>query len=492
MSCRAKQAEAEMQNVPKIVRDRLKVAMPAVNHPDADMLTAFAERSLPEVERGIVLGHLARCGDCRDIVALSLPEAEAVEAAASLARRPWITWPAVRWAFVAAGIVAVVSVGLLRYQSHDLAQMSQRQAVSLQTADTEAKNQTTSVPKESVPAAKEEARNENIKTPSSPSTRDSAKAPSPTENDSRVLARSEPTLKKVPQSSYGAGGRTVGGPLNTGPKMPDQWQQRQNSYAFQANAAPAPPSASANAKQQAEVALSSNYAPAAQSVEVSGAAPAINTPEQALDAKVQSQPMAPPQADSDAVGKAKAPVNVGAQTAAPLNTIVSTTPQQMAAAQSAGMAGRSASQFDATSSSSVFRWTVTPDGGLERSVDRGNTWQGVNVNDSAPSHQATAGLAAKSSRAKEKDDKNQPAASPVFRAVAAMGAEVWAGGSSGALYHSSDGGNHWTRVIPSYAGSALTGDVVKVEFADPQHGKVTTSTGEIWISADAGQTWQKQ
>jgi photosystem II stability/assembly factor-like uncharacterized protein len=73
-----------------------------------------------------------------------------------------------------------------------------------------------------------------------------------------------------------------------------------------------------------------------------------------------------------------------------------------------------------------------------------------------------------------------------------MGTEVWAGGSTGALFHSSDGGNHWTRVVPLFAGSTLTGDVVTVEFSDPQHGKITTSTPEVWTTTDAGQTWQKQ
>ena len=52
-----------MQNVPKTVRDRLQAAPPPVNHPDADLLTAFAERSLPHRERTVVLEHLARCGD---------------------------------------------------------------------------------------------------------------------------------------------------------------------------------------------------------------------------------------------------------------------------------------------------------------------------------------------------------------------------------------------------------------------------------------------
>jgi photosystem II stability/assembly factor-like uncharacterized protein len=38
----------------------------------------------------------------------------------------------------------------------------------------------------------------------------------------------------------------------------------------------------------------------------------------------------------------------------------------------------------------------------------------------------------------------------------------------------------------------LTGDVVRIEFPDPQHGTVTTSTPEIWITTDDGQSWQKQ
>ena len=68
----------------------------------------------------------------------------------------------------------------------------------------------------------------------------------------------------------------------------------------------------------------------------------------------------------------------------------------------------------------------------------------------------------------------------------------WAGGVSGALYHSTDSGNHWTPVMPSSAGSVLTGDVVSIEFPDLQHGKLSTSTAETWITADSGQTWQKQ
>jgi photosystem II stability/assembly factor-like uncharacterized protein len=81
---------------------------------------------------------------------------------------------------------------------------------------------------------------------------------------------------------------------------------------------------------------------------------------------------------------------------------------------------------------------------------------------------------------------------PVFRALAATGSEVWAGGSNSVLYHSRDAGAHWTRVLPSSAGTPLTGDITAVDFSDLQHGRITTSIPEVWTTADDGQTWQKQ
>ena len=79
----------------------------------------------------------------------------------------------------------------------------------------------------------------------------------------------------------------------------------------------------------------------------------------------------------------------------------------------------------------------------------------------------------------------------VFRALAANGSDIWAGGAAGALYHSSDAGQHWVQVNPTADGNSLTGDIVTVEFSDAAHGKLTTSTRETWTTADAGDTWQK-
>ena len=149
------------------------------------------------------------------------------------------------------------------------------------------------------------------------------------------------------------------------------------------------------------------------------------------------------------------------------------------------------------------RWTISSAGGLQRSVDQGNTWQDVSVN-AAPGYSAGA-LTFESSapvpaargkaadKAADKDAKADKLNAPItFRAVAASGADVWAGGSAGLLYHSADAGAHWTRVVPSTSSAVLTGDIISLEFLDAQHGKVSTSTSEIWTTSDAGQTWQKQ
>src|SRR6204780_2867541 len=98
-----------MQDVPKIVLKRLQETAVAGPHPDADLLTAFAEQSLAEPERVRVMDHLARCSDCREVLALALPAMELVAVAASAAdasttpaRSRWFPWPVLRWGVAAA------------------------------------------------------------------------------------------------------------------------------------------------------------------------------------------------------------------------------------------------------------------------------------------------------------------------------------------------------------------------------------------------------
>jgi photosystem II stability/assembly factor-like uncharacterized protein len=139
------------------------------------------------------------------------------------------------------------------------------------------------------------------------------------------------------------------------------------------------------------------------------------------------------------------------------------------------------------------RWSISSDGALQRSFDEGHTW--TIVNPGAPVRGSAAELSSASRHALKKSDEKQAEAQPrsnsVFRAATAFGTEVWAGGSTGMLYRSSDSGVHWTRVVPSASGTILSGDISSIEFSDSEHGAVTTSTGEVWLTADAGQSWRR-
>src|ERR1700729_1785507 len=107
-----------MKDVPKIVMKRLQETAAAEAHPDADVLTAFAEQSLSEAERTGVMEHLARCNDCREVVTLALPASEAVAVAATSrsSRGGWFGWPFLRWGVAIAGIIAIVSFGIVQYR----------------------------------------------------------------------------------------------------------------------------------------------------------------------------------------------------------------------------------------------------------------------------------------------------------------------------------------------------------------------------------------
>jgi photosystem II stability/assembly factor-like uncharacterized protein len=110
-------------------------------------------------------------------------------------------------------------------------------------------------------------------------------------------------------------------------------------------------------------------------------------------------------------------------------------------------------------------WTIAPSGKVQRSNDGEKTWEEVHVDDRV-----------------------------TFRVIHAMGREVWAGGSGGALYHSSDGGAIWTRVNLSSGGSPTAETIVLIISAlhDPQHVTVMTASGEQWTTEDGGQHWQRE
>lgn len=475
-----------MLNVPKIVHERLRIARPAATHPDPDVLTAFAEQSLLERERATVLEHLSRCGDCRDIVALALPASETLEPVVRKSHGFRVAWPAFRWAFASAGLVAIAFFGVLQFQRHAKTPMMAYQAQT--PSDSEARRETPAVP---APQSQPEESNKFQDRLSA-----SASAGKPESLNTRasgaVIARDKvPVAAMTPGVVGGRLKPLPHGPLQSSPLQSNQWQQQQGAN----NVAQVPaPVLTANATAKAQPAPAAPSSPADVRVAVSSEAAQVQSPPAPTPAQsdfaliVKNEPPQPPPG-----GQAETKVD----RAKPALTV---TPEKtIADSDQVATQGRSMKALIARAGP---RWSISSQGSLQRSFDQGVTWQKVNPDGASTRYDAAGATSlevaapSRAKDAKEKDStkalkKGQPGAQ-LFRTVVANGSEVWAGGGSGLLYHSSDSGAHWTRIVPSSAGTFLTGDILSMDFPDPQHGRISTSTGETWSTTDSGQTWQKQ
>jgi len=114
----------------------------------------------------------------------------------------------------------------------------------------------------------------------------------------------------------------------------------------------------------------------------------------------------------------------------------------------------------ATAQPAAAQWSVS-EGMLRRSLDGGTTWQTV-----------------------------MPDAH--FLCSGALGNEVWAGGKSGALYHSADNGATWAQVHPMVADHSLSADITAIQMRSLTAVVLSTSNGESWMTSDSGKTWNRK
>ena len=419
-----------MSDVPKFVLKRLPENAALETHPDADLLTGFVEMSLLEPERNRVTEHLARCSACRAVVALAMPESPELEVPAlttssNARRRDWFNPAVLRWVVATAGIVAVTSVGILQYRSHQnkIADDNILLARNAAPPSVPPADQAPLVPSQPLPVPPE------------------AKKRQPTDSREKV----QPS-RPEPMATGGSTGSSIK-MLRTPPVS---------------HAASAPGAA-----------VASGYA---------GARVSAAPPPPAPNPSVGQQP---------AASSSSPMVEVESQSA----TIATSTENEVAnqlAKDEKKQTSKNQSSTDSAVITPPSRWSISADGALQRSWDDGHTW--IIVNPGASVRGSTTALSASKGAVKSSASAAtpRPRSNSVFRAATAFGSEVWAGGSAAALYHSSDSGLHWTRVVPSASGADLTGDIATIEFSDPQHGTVTTSAGEVWLTADAGRTWARK
>jgi photosystem II stability/assembly factor-like uncharacterized protein len=405
-------------------------ASPSVSqHPDAEVLTAFSEQSLRQHERALVMEHLSACRDCREILALALPAVEGSQQDLALVvpRRSWLSVPVLRWGVVTAGVAVLASAGFLHYRQGR--------------------------PEGASPALV--ARSVGAKPEMTESSRPPSRAPK-TASGSGFDADTKPSrqAKKMAMAEPPQDLPSSLGKVKSVPAM----AKRAPAAVSGAQAVASVPSGEAFvAKKQNSFATQNQRRDALQN----------RATEQNTSDEDDSERLV--------VGKAKAPVAPETGSAGK----VTPNPAAPSAAESA---------IAAALPLPPTQWTTSSAGHLQRSFDGGKSWQDVDV-------RATPGLDANLAvTGKDKNELKGTApsySSARFRAVFAAGNDVWAGGSGGVLFHSSDGGDTWARVIPSVGGVVLTADITAVEFADSQYGKITTAAGEIWATADCGQSWQK-
>ncbi|HUO15434.1 MAG TPA: YCF48-related protein [Verrucomicrobiae bacterium] len=379
-----------MQPTPNIVRGRLKAAIPTQPHPDANLLSAFSEKSLSDHERAAVLNHLAACTDCRDILAFALPAMDSVQPAFQPSPTRW-TWPLLRWGLVTAGIALIAAFAVMRFEQH-----------------------------------------------SQPSARI---ATAPHIENFKVAVKNPPSLSNSANSAD---------TLINSPFSPESSSAQKNLAQLLTPRAHAH-SASVSKKSRPGDTLTPQ--PPAQS-------------EQAAEQPAENQLVASANDFSDRVGKSK----------------------DATSADEAASSAPDFSQLVASASGIMPRWGINSTGSLQQSFDQGATWRDVDITASAVP--VGGPLGAPSPVPLAAPHAPQPVR-PNFRVVAASGPDVWAGGTAGVLYHSSDNGDHWSRIDVSNSQAALTGDIVSLEVLHPTV-KLITSTSELWTSSDNGQTWQKQ
>jgi hypothetical protein len=359
--------KVEMEEIPKIVGQRLRTVATMGEHPEANLLGAFVERSLGKREQVEVLEHLSGCVSCREIVSLSASQPGMADAVAVGRVSPnWLSWPVLRWGAALACVVVVGAAITLR----------QRQE-SREFAEVVAERPAATLPVPNLPVSNNGS-------------------------EKQVASASLQVPKSEAKIALGDK-QAVIGQMASASKLADRNHGASNSLPIEmAEATPAPfvdvvPGRAKDAVTEPQT---------AQARAAMGGG---------LAAKKTMAPVAP-----NATDEAFFPENV------------------------------------------IPRWTLSADGTLQRSLDSGSTWQTIPVSSQT-----------------------------IFRALAANGQDIWVGGAAGALFHSSDAGQHWTQVRPVADGEILADDIIGVEFRDALHGKLTSSMEETWITADGGQTWQK-
>lgn len=532
----------------KLVSDRLRTAA-AGPHPETGEISAFAENVLPERERSQVLAHLSDCGSCREILFLSLPQgAEGQKILAFSPKRS--TRFAFLWGAVVASVVVVAAVIVVRYDSEhrrapmqasiaatgqnkiaeekfpkELDELRDRLPASGYTSKAAANLPTKELPLKKPMTAKPNARLDfdnsdqvHVASGADAATRSTGGMPQAKQFDTFANAASSASpapsadkdqrqFQQMAQLQSGAAkGAEVALSPSAAPTRDDANHRELKSAGRDLN--PAFDSASGAAANQvsangnlAGVVLDTTgavirnanvtmngpqgtkvstaddkgsfafnaIAPGQYSVKAEASGfKTVELTQVAVAANENSnvKMTLEPGTTSETVEVNAEAAQVNTKPVAQTEVSAALVPAPQQTAELARKKGASAQKMVvigglAKTKAPAFHWMLSRQGKVQRSNDSGKNWQLVSVPDGK-----------------------------TFHALSAVDTSVWVGGTAGTLFHSSDSGETWTRVVPVVNGQTLQSDVNHIDFSDVLNGTVTTSSGD-WRTSDGGISWRK-
>jgi Photosynthesis system II assembly factor YCF48/Putative zinc-finger len=488
-----------MPELPNLLRQRLAAIENggAQTHPDADILTAYMERSLPPAESKTVVAHLAVCEPCREVVVLSQavmaqPELQTVLAPAPAARWRRLFTP-VFGAAAAVAAMAVIAVMVLQ-----LPQKNPQQPSTGATSSS-ATNPPTPSPAQETQQAKA--------TPLGDQIAPESKAAAPTQQgDAQVTstrtdlsASAKDTEARLEDSGRAKAAKKLASVASmTAPEtqpakapvltaaLPKKDYVNTNFF-------------NANAADKIAVDSQGTNLPAAPQPQPGATNTAFNTANNKITifADLPANPagksnvrlMTPP----------PPPEHLGCTVCKLVQSTAHTlgfhspvrTPALRAGALSSSALGGPGMFSGAIEKNQPAEISAAParadTNTLAASSSLSAGAMAYRSSDSAtPTWKVSGGKLMKSSGQSQWEDAYPVASSTMeFSFVNARGNDVWAGGSNASLIHSRDGGQTWETVK---LGDNASGTIVSI-IAGTMSVQVKTSDNQAWSSADGGKTW---
>lgn len=543
-----------MDRMTKLVAGRLKAQAPTGLHPGPELVSAFVENALSEAERAQLLQHVGTCSDCREILYLALPESPEMQKVLLPQPRPftfrrWIFgWGALAASLAVAAVLFTTNRLERKSESARLvtptpaATTTATESATAPAANTTANGNETKIAADKVPqeldqmqAARAATQHDSNKSKMAAALEKNESVPQP--EAKHMTAKPQATMDfdesgqvhvSAPASSVAQNANqivTAPGPGSRIDNLP--LQDRNWSAPAASTAAPfAPPATRGAIVAGGAIGSGASRRDVMAGKIASNLSGTVLDPSGAVVANAKVTLIGPTgqkSATSDSAGRFSFPLEAGSYSLkAEANGFKSTEIKQVAVlddkpaalnlrlevgtssdvvevtgaapvvaetrAGSMDAAGAStgylAQQQPASQDFSIrkanaadarlknaketpgsgppsLQWTISPDGAVRRSGDGGKTWQPVSV-----------------------------PGNTTFRALSAVDANIWVGGSAGALYHSADLGKTWIKIQPAAGAKKLDQDIVHVDFSDPLAGTVNTANGEVWSTSDGGRTWR--